>query len=430
MKLELGNFRVDQISIGREATRLENGVLHVNEGEVKELVLSDHHFSDVRLHLAYPGDPIRIVHALDVVEPRHKVSGQGTVFPGQLGPPVTVGTGRTHRLTGMALVAVGEPVEGETTYWREALIDMSGPGADYSCYSRTANLVMEVISAPPRGARPEDLEIIDVIRGSEYSRQYNEALRLAGFRLADYLASATRDLQPESIDTYELHDVDPSLPRVVYSTQYAMFAYGEYTGWQPTFMHPNEQLDGAIHQGFNGTGSTRDGTYGFQNDPVIQELYNRHGKDLNFFGMLLCPLGGERLVEKERIASYAVKLLKMARIDGIIEAWVGGGHPGIDSMLLMQKCEQAGISTTLLNPEMARTQDDTGFVHFVPEADAIVSLGNYERKITLPPMENVIGGTHIFESGEDASGSLTLTLRHMYAATSTLGLSKMMGVQY
>jgi hypothetical protein len=45
-------------------------------------------------------------------------------------------------------------------------------------------------------------------------------------------------------------------------------------------------------------------------------------------------------------------------------------------------------------------------------------------------MERVIGGTHIFESGEDASGSLTLTLRHMYAATSTLGLSKMMGVQY
>ena len=146
--------------------------------------------------------------------------------------------------------------------------------------------------------------------------------------------------------------------------------------------------------------------------------------------MLLFPMGGERLDEKERITSYAVKLLEMVGADGIVEAWVGGGHPGIDSMLLAQKCEKAGITTTLLSPEMAPTQEDTGFVHFVPEADAIVSLGNYERKIALPPMAKVIGGTHIFESGEDASGSCVVTIRHMYAATSTLGLSNMMGVQY
>ena len=149
MKLEIGNFRVDEFSLGEGVTKVESGVFHVNEGEVKQLVLSDDHFSDVRLHVAYPGDPIRIVHALDVVEPRHKVSGPGTVFPGQLGPPVTVGAGSTHRLSGMALVTVGEPVAGETTYWREAIIDMSGPGADYSCYSQTANLVMELIPADP-----------------------------------------------------------------------------------------------------------------------------------------------------------------------------------------------------------------------------------------------------------------------------------------
>ncbi len=430
MKLEIGNFTVDRFSVGDGGTRLEDGVLHVDENDVKQLVLADGHFSEVRLHPVYPGDSTRIIHAMDTVEPRHKVSGPGTVFPGTLGPPTTVGEGRTHRLSGMALITVGEPVLGESTYWREAIIDMSGPGAGYSCYSRTANLVMELLPAALKETDSAYVENLGTVWGSAYSRDYNQAVRTAGFKVSDYLAGVTSALEPESIDTYELTDADPSLPTVVYASQNAMMVYGTSTGWQPTFMHPNELLDGALHHGFNGPASIRDGTYGYQNDPVVKELYARHGKDLNFYGLLLFPMGGERLDEKERITSYAVKLLQMVGADGIVESWVGGGHPGIDSMLLAQKCEQAGIAVSLLNPEMAPTQEDTGFVHFVPEADAIVSLGNYERKISLPPVDKVIGGTHIFESGEDASGSCEVTIRHMYAATSTVGLSNIAGVQY
>ena len=160
-------------------------------------------------------------------------------------------------MSGMALVTAGEPVQGEMTYWREAIIDMSGPGADYSCYSRTANLVMELVPAELKETNADYLENVGTIWGSVYSREYNQAVRIVGFKVADYLAEATKAREPESIDTYELNDVDPSLPTVVYASQHVMMVYGTNTGWQPTFMHPNELLDGALHHGFNGPASIR-----------------------------------------------------------------------------------------------------------------------------------------------------------------------------
>ena len=102
----------------------------------------------------------------------------------------------------------------------------------------------------------------------------------------------------------------------------------------------------------------------------------------------------------------------------------------MDVMLLCQKCEQQGIKTTLLNPEMARTKTESGFVHIVPEADAIVSTGNYEMPITLPPADKVLGGTALAAAEVDASGELQVPLRYIFNATSTQGHSKLIGVQY
>ena len=89
-------------------------------------------------------------------------------------------------------------------------------------------------------------------------------------------------------------------------------------------------------------------------------------------------------------ASKWVKLLKMLDTRGVILTWVGEGHSGVDVMMLCQKCESAGIKTVMLNSEMALTPDDPGFVHLVSEADAIVSTGNYEMKVDLPPVDRVL----------------------------------------
>ena len=145
---------------------------------------------------------------------------------------------------------------------------------------------------------------------------------------------------------------------------------------------------------------------------------------------MLYPFGSEKVEEKERITSFAAKLLDMLKADGVVISFVGGGHPGIDPMLLCQKCEKLGIRTTLMYPEMAAGSSDPGFVHFVQEADAVVSVGNYEEIVTLPPAPKVIGGTTVHLTDLDAHGELPLTIRHIYGASSPLGDWTLAGVQY
>ena len=85
MRLDLVSFNVNRITLANE-TRISDGELRVDAGAVKDLVLSEDLFEDVQVHAVHPGDQVRILHALDVVEPRYKVSGSGQVFPGVPGP--------------------------------------------------------------------------------------------------------------------------------------------------------------------------------------------------------------------------------------------------------------------------------------------------------------------------------------------------------
>lgn len=427
MKLDLASFNVDHITLSAE-TRLSNGELRVDAAAVKDIVLQENLFQDVEVHAIHPGDKVRVLHALDVVEPRHKVSGPGQVFPGVLGPPLPVGEGRTHRLSGATVVTASEAVPGEPTYWREAIIDMFGPGADYTPFSKTANLVLELKARPVDGP---DTEQDNTIMGSGHAGRYNMAVRKAGFKVASWLASITADMPPDSVQSLELSPVDPSLPKIFYASQEtAQFLYGEVMGWQPTLLHPNEYADGVIYRAFNGPASIREASYFYQNHRVVADLYARHGKDVNFGGVLLYPFGSERMEEKERTTSFGAKLLDLMSADGVIISFVGGGHPGIDPMLLCRKCEELGIRTTLMYPEMAAGASDPGFVHFVPEADAVVSVGNYEQVVTLPPAPTVIGGTTVHMTDLDAHGELPVTIRHVYGASSPLGDWNLAGVQY
>ena len=432
MKLELATFEVKDIVFSHNAG-FSNGVLYINKEELRQLVLRDSCFVDVELDVARPGEKIRIINILDVVEPRHKVSGPGTVFPGLIGPPITVGSGKNHRLKGMALITTGEPAPGEPVYCRDGIIDMWGIGAQYSPFSETINLVLQLKGKVDFSAEEQaDLEMVDVLDGSEYSQRHNLAARAAGFRVADYLASVTKGLEPEETEAYELIRVDPSLPRVAYACMLHRnrWLYGERVGWQPTLLHPNEMMDGAVFSSFMGVSCSREASYIYQNHSVVQDMYRRHGVDVNFVGLLLWPYGRTAVVEKERILGFGVKLLKMLDTNGVVLTWVGEGHSGVDVMMLCQKCENAGIKTVMLNPEMALTPDDPGLVYCVPEADAIVSTGNYEMKVNLPPVDRVLGGTTLSDPELDASGSLPLSLRYIYASTSPLGYSRLAGVQY
>src|SRR3989338_144504 len=144
MRLEMAEFPVAEITLGREF-RYGSETLEIDAGELKSLVLQDRHIKDASLEVVAPGAKVRITGILDIVEPRVKVEGKGQIFPGVLGPVVPVGEGRTHRLSGMAVVTAAEyegTIRSGSAAQRSAILDMWGPGAEASRFSALVNLVL------------------------------------------------------------------------------------------------------------------------------------------------------------------------------------------------------------------------------------------------------------------------------------------------
>src|SRR3954451_7016413 len=130
---------VHTIEIGTE-TGYEQHRLVVGQEQAQAL-FADPALASVRVHAAAPGDSVRIVATLDVVEPRTKGSGGapgGGVFPGWMAPVNRPRGGDTHMLRGAAVLAAGYLPRNQ-----EGLIDMSGPAAELSPFGRTNNVMIE-----------------------------------------------------------------------------------------------------------------------------------------------------------------------------------------------------------------------------------------------------------------------------------------------
>ena len=89
-RLELGHINIKDIQFGPES-KIEDGVLYVNEEAVKAIVLEDEKIKSCKLDIARPGESVRITPVKDVIEPRVKVEGRGGVFPGVINKVDTVG---------------------------------------------------------------------------------------------------------------------------------------------------------------------------------------------------------------------------------------------------------------------------------------------------------------------------------------------------
>lgn len=435
---ELASFEVRDVRLG-STTVLRDGVLTIDADELRTRLLEDNEwFSDITVDIVHPGESARIVHVVDVVEPRVRVSEAGTDFPGMVGPPGTVGRGRTHRLHGVAVTEAAEPVPGEPIYWRESIVEMGGEGARYCPFSKLHNVVLTFTAKPERFAGQGSME--NVITGAPEAVEYGKAVRVAGLKAAVYLAQTTVGQEPDHVSTYSLdRNGHNGLPRVAYLFQLTMpFIYGEippgggiHAGPSslPTMITPSEVLDGSMVNSFTAIASNGDTTYLLQNHPVIEELYRRHGTDLDFVGVVLYSFG-DSVRTKERISSYAANLATFLRADGVVMNYIGGGHPIVDVMLTCQKLEQRGIKTTLLLPEMAVNPEDSGHVHYVREANAIVSTGNYEQIVDLPPVSKTLGGTAILQDDRPAAGALKVPLRYILGSTHVMGGTPLRGRGY
>ena len=343
MRLEVGRIYVKDVQFGA-ATKVENGVLFVNKEELMKEIGGDERLTSIEFDIARPGDETRIIPVKDVVEPRVKVEGKGGIFPGFIAGVEQVGSGRTHVLKGAAVVTTGSVVG-----FQEGIIDMSGEGAKYSPFSKTNNLVI-------------------TCQHKEGINQYDheEALRMVGFKAATYLGKAGKDVTPDEVKVFETLPIIeqakqyPDLPKVVYvymiQTQgllHDTYVYGvDGKKIIPTFLYPTEIFDGAVVSGNCVSACDKNPTYVHMNHPVIEDLFERHGKDINFLG---CVVTNENvyLADKERSSNMTAKLVHFLGADAVIISEEGFGNPDADLVMNCNKITDMGIKTVLITDEYA-----------------------------------------------------------------------------
>jgi len=388
MKLELAEFPVKDIHFGKR-TSYHNGVMEIDKEELIELVLRDRRIISADIDVVFPSEQTRILNIRDIVEPRLKVSGPGCVFPGILGPPETVGQGRTHRLSGITVMASAEyqpTILGGTAAQNTAILDMWGPAAVITPFASTINIILV-------------LRLVDNVSELEA----HTAIQSAELKLANRLAETSRDETPEHEEVFELCEADPSLPRVVYilgcvtilNEPHSLVAYYGLPIQEslPLFMHPNEFIDGALSTDARRGNGGWTSTWDWQNQPVIFKLLREHNKRLNFLGVILQRT---RFITEFGKQVSATATSQLARLLGANAAFISrinlSGNNFVDTMLTLQACEKKGIKTVLMTPEWGGTEGtDLPLVFYVPEATAMVSTGSYEREIRLPAPAKVIG---------------------------------------
>ncbi len=435
MKLEMVDFPVKYVRFGNK-TSYHNGNLDINKEELVNLILEDKKVASADIDVAFPGEKTRIVKVRDAVEPRIKVSGPGCVFPGILGPVVTVGEGKTHRMSGVTVMPSAEYnpiVVSGTEAEQQGIVEMWGPGAPFSPFGSTINIVL----------------MFTLIDGVTELEAHN-AIQLAEFKVARRLAETTIDNNPADVEVFELSKADPSLPSVVYfltcltewHQQHSSVAYYGLPIREslPTFMHPNEILDGALTQDARRGGGLRPTTYAWMQPPVVLELFKEHGKQLNFLGVILQRTRFETEHGKHVTAECASQMARLLGADGAVITRIStSGNNFMDIMFTIEACEKKGIKVVLLTPEWGgKDGTEMPLAFYVPEATAMVSTGSFERDIKIPIPDKVIGVgdcelVRVYAGDKPFSPWTEVTLPSSYMMTAGVdwfGFTKLKCTQY
>ncbi len=392
-----------------EQTSYADGRLTVSASAAAALV-ADPSLAAVRVHCAAPGEAVRIVGALDAVQPCSKGPGGGGVFPGFVGPAVPQGRGETHVLRGAAVIAAGHLPRAQ-----EAVIDMSGPGAPLSPLAATHNLVIEF--DPAAGAPWEDVEA---------------AVRRGLLRVAVHVADAALDAPPDAVEELPGPGAGPGgRPRVGIVTNLQtqgkykdVFVYGRsLSGGLPTVISPNELDDGAVVSGQYGHPALKNPTYLHQIHPVVAAVRARD--DVFLAALVLCPEPVGQST-KELVSAHAARLCRQLGLDAAILTKEGGGNADADVALKMDLLEDEGIAAVGIFAEMAG-RDGTGPPLVVPptRATAMVSVGNYDEIMLLPACDRALGRERLALLDRPATDALELPVAAIYCALSPLGWGRL-----
>ncbi|ATW27215.1 glycine/sarcosine/betaine reductase component B subunit [Candidatus Formimonas warabiya] len=410
MSLRLNFFPVKEVAIGEKAGWTD-GRLDINLDDVRTQIMKDAHVKQVCFDLVHPGESTRVIHVLDVIQPRVKADGS-PCFPGFLAPSNSGGQGVTNVLEGL-LVASCAQVEGANPLFtpKEGIIDMGCPGADLSPFAGSHLFVLK-------------LEFLDGLGDEDLAQSIN----LAGFRAATVLAGITLREIPARQQVLDSRVISPNLPGVGVVMQLGgegplhdtYIAGHSVTGMLPLLTRYEKLADGMVVANNFTYASQRNYTCLYQQNMLLESLLAR-ADEVALRGVILTRGYSQSRDSKLRMAGLAAEIADASEVEGVIVTTEGAGNAHIDTMLTCQECEKRGLHTVILLNEMSDTNgNDPGFIDFVPEADAIVSVGNREEIIELPPVDQVVGGT-LLEGKILAAGEIKVPLRDICGATNEMG---------
>ena len=322
----------------------------------------------------------------------------------------------------MAVVTAGKIVG-----FQEGIIDMTGPGADYTLFSKLNNFV--VVAEPVDGYQ-------------DHKHEYEHAVRIAGLRAAVCIGELGRNVTPdetqefETLGIMEAKEKYPDLPRVAYvhmlqsqGLLHDTYVYGvDAKRSLTTIIYPTETMDGAILSGNCVSACDKNTTYHHQNNPVVAELFAQHGKKLNYVCNIITN-ENVYLADKMRSSDWTAKLCQLLDLDGAIVSQEGFGNPDTDLIMNTKKIEAVGVKTTIITDEYAGQDGKSqSLADSDPAADACVTGGNANQVIVLPPMDKVIGTldyVDVIAGGHagslQADGSIEAEIQVITGATNEMG---------
>ena len=424
MKLTIKEYPISSLEWGSE-TSYKAGRLTISKEAVVDFIKNCDDFADIELtdlELVCPKTPTRVINIFDVLPAHARLGENKCNFPGVLDPIQTVGDGVSAKLGNFSLLAISS-LPGRFN----KILDKDGAAAPYSPYSGHFHLAF--VAQPKRAEMSQS--------------DYYILLKKMGLKIGVFLAQ-TAAATSEAADTsvYCL-DMPPApqagkLPRAVYVCMLASLQiwdkgepilYGnDLQNMLPTILHPNELLDGCmIAQNF----TLGIDTYSFLNNPVVLELYEKHGKELDFAGVVACACHTahtQRVLSVQMICKLTKDILgaEMATMTKL-----GGGIPESDVMSVVDNLEKRGVATVPIIWSHWGDGTIKDILTIYPQAaNAMVSVGINDAELQLPKQERVVGGDVIAPLSDDpnakpmpACDAVLIRCRELCGAINQLGAS-------
>lgn len=423
MKLTLEYIDVKDMQFG-DKTCVKNGTLYINKQELVDIAMKESAFSGINIDIVKPGESTRIINIADMIEPRCKIGGGD--YPGILNDfSIQAGEGTTRVLRGSVIALCDS-----NCAWAGlvASMDMQGPGVEVTPYSSLFYLAVE----PLANGKPD-------------IRDFSAALHKIGFEFSRLLAAATLEDNPDEVEVLDNSELTPGLPNIgyylqMYSTQHDYESIPEsiFYGFAlpdtlPLVIQPTEVLDGCISWG---NAYHMMDTYQLQNHPVILGLLRRHGKELNFVGMMcgVVSMDGKRRHLAGMMIGSTMK--NVFHADGVVMTKTMGGAPHVCEGVAASECEKRGVKTavTIQVLNCASTLK-TEVLFNDPNINAIVQNGLYFDPFPRPKLDKIVGnstGGMVFTvtgplSPDDA---IVTPYNSIAGALSHAGISKVTAVDY